>query len=565
LRAQIIQHFGHAQSFFGRLRLLSGPALPPPERAVSETCIPFNAIPHSSKLFLDYLSHHEKVSRFYPRPASRGWLVEQAKSVQDDETRRKQVADVLERQNRAFGSGEATLRALQSFRDGAVAVVTGQQVGIFGGPLYSVLKAASTLSAAEELKKAGIPAVAVFWLATEDHDLEEINHALLPAGPGRVARFESKSRGGRNAPVGAVKFSSEIDAMTTEAAELLGDPDIAQALGDSYRSEETFGSAFGKLFARIFADRGLILLDPLDAELHRIAQPIYTQALTEAAEIGKKLMARGKELRDAGYHEQVKVTAESTLLFSLEGGERTVIHLANGGFVIGAQKIEKQELLNKVAAHPENYSPNVLLRPVVQDYLLPTVTYFGGAAEVAYFAQGAVVYEHIAKRITPILPRLSATIVNQRMQRLLARYRLNLTDLFTGSENLKQLLGSRVLPEGLSSSLDATSSTVSTGIARMEELLKTLDPTLVPAATKAARKMKYQVERLRAKAARAELRRDEQLERDASELIAGLFPEKTLQERELAGVAMLAANPGLLDRLLAAADADCGAHQVINL
>jgi hypothetical protein len=151
------------------------------------------------------------------------------------------------------------------------------------------------------------------------------------------------------------------------------------------------------------------------------------------------------------------------------------------------------------------------------------------------------------------------------MQRLLVRYRLNLTDLFAGIENLKQLLGSRVLPEGLSNTLDATAATVSAGIAGMEELLKKLDPTLVPAATKAARKMKYQIERLRAKAARAELRRDEQLERDASELIAGLFPEKALQERELAGVAMLAANPGLLDRLLEAADADCGAHQVINL
>jgi bacillithiol biosynthesis cysteine-adding enzyme BshC len=532
---------------------------------VSETCIPFNAIPHTSKLFLDYLFDHKKVSRFYPRPANRSWVVEQAKSVQYDDARRKQVADVLERQNRAFGAGEASLKALQSFRDGAVAVVTGQQVGLFGGPLYSVLKAASTLSAAEELKKAGIPAVAVFWLATEDHDLEEINHALLPAGAGKVARFESKSRANRNAPVGAVKFSVEIDALTAQAAELLGDADIAQALQESYRAGETFGSAFGKLFARIFADRGLILLDPLDAELHKIAQPIYTQALMDAPEIGKKLLARGKELRDAGYHEQVKVTGESTLLFSLEGGERTVIHLANGGFVIGAQKIAKQELLDRVTSHPENYSPNVLLRPVVQDYLLPTVTYFGGAAEVAYFAQCAVVYEHISKRVTPILPRLSATIVNQRLQRLLARYRLELTDLFAGTENLKQLLGSRVLAEALSSTLDTTAATVTNGVARMKEVLKTLDPTLVPAATKAARKMKYQIERLRAKAARAELRRDEQLERDASELIAGLFPEKTLQERELAGVAMLAANPGLLDRLIEAADAECGGHQVIYL
>jgi bacillithiol biosynthesis cysteine-adding enzyme BshC len=532
---------------------------------VSESCIPFSAIPHTSKLFLDYLSDFEKVSKFYPRPANRIWLPEEAKSIRYDEARRQQVADVLERQNLGFGAGEAAFDALTSFRNGAVTVVTGQQVGLFGGPLYSVLKAVTALSAAEELKSVGIPAVAVFWLATEDHDLEEINHALLPAGPGRNVRFESKSKGRPNAPVGEVKLATEIESISAEAAEVLGDPDLADALRESYRAGETFGSAFGKLFARVFRDRGLILLDPLDPEFHQIVQPLYRQALNEASEIGKKLLARGKELRDAGYHEQVKVTAESTLLFSLEGGERRGIHLANGGFVIGAQKIAKEELLDRVAAHPEDYSPNVLLRPVVQDYLLPTVCYFGGAAEIAYFAQGAVVYEHISKRITPILPRLSVTVVNQRMQRLLARYRLSLTDLFAGPENLKDMLGSRVLPEGLTSTLDRTAESVCDGIDRMQVVLKTLDPTLVAAATKAARKMKYQIERLRMKAARAELRRDEQLERDAGELIAGLFPEKTLQEREVAGIAMLAANPGLLDRLVGMADAECGAHHVVNL
>jgi uncharacterized protein YllA (UPF0747 family) len=233
--------------------------------------------------------------------------------------------------------------------------------------------------------------------------------------------------------------------------------------------------------------------------------------------------------------------------------------------MIGAQKIEREELLGRIKNHPEDFSPNVFLRPIIQDYLLPTVTYFGGAAEVAYFAQLAVVYEHILGRVTPILPRLSATIVNQRMQRLLKRYNLSLTDLFEGTENLKELLGKRAMPENLKESLDEAASNLKDGIRAMTESLRSLDQTLVAAAEKASRKMQYQVERLRTKAARAELRRNELLERDAAELIAGLFPEKTLQERELAGVALLAANPGLLDRLLEAANRDCGAHQVINV
>jgi bacillithiol synthase len=538
----------------------------PPEPTVSEHCIRYTAIPHSTRLFLDYLFHFQNVSEFYPRPASRTWLPDEAKRVQYVPERRARVAQVLDRQNAAFGINEKGREGLRRFREGAVAVVTGQQVGLFGGPLYSLLKAASALNAADELNRAGVPAVAVFWLATEDHDLAEIDHALFPSGPGQLRQLRSTSKGQRNAPVGAVKFAAEIDQLAEEAAALLGDSQAGADLKNSYCSGETYGSAFGKLFARIFRDQALIFLDPLDPELHRLATPIYTRALEDADAIDRELLARGKRLRDAGYHEQVKVTGESTLLFSLGGGERTVIHRANGGFLIGAQRVGKDELLARVKAHPEEFSPNALLRPVVQDFLLPTVAYFGGAAEVAYFAQSAVVYQRLLGRVTPILSRLSATLVNQRMQRLLKRYRLTLTDLFGGTDNLKELLGSRVLPDGLHDTLDNTSDAIRENVQKMQDALRILDPSLVPAAEKAARKMKYQVERLRTKAARAELRRNQQLERDASELIAGLYPAKTLQERELAGISMLAAHgPDLLERLIEAAKAECGAHQVLEL
>jgi bacillithiol biosynthesis cysteine-adding enzyme BshC len=533
---------------------------------VSEHCIPYTAIPHSSKLFLDYLFHFHNVSEFYPRPANRGWLADEAKRVQYDPERRARVFAVLERQNAAFGVDAKSLEALRRFREGAVAVVTGQQVGLFGGPLYSLLKAASALNAAEELNRAGVPAVAVFWLATEDHDLAEIDHALLPAGPGQLRELRSSSKGQQNAPVGAVKFSAEIEKLAEEAAALLGESQAADDLKASYRPGETYGSAFGKLFARVFRGHGLIFLDPLDPALHRLVAPIYAKVLENAEALDRDMLARGRRLRDAGYHEQVKVTGESTLLFSMEGGERTVIHRANGGFLIGARRVAQEELLKRVNEHPEDYSPNALLRPVVQDYLLPTVAYFGGAAEVAYFAQSGVVYQHLLGRTTPILSRLSATLVNQRMQRLLNRYRLTLTDLFAGTENLKTILGTKVLPEGLAGTLDVAADAVRENIQKMQDALRVLDLSLVPAAEKTLRKMKYQIERLRTKAARAELRRDQQLERDASELIAELYPAKTLQERELAGIAMLASHgPGLLDRLIEAARTECGAHQVIEI
>ncbi len=533
---------------------------------MSENCIPYGQIPHSSKLFLDFLSRQEKVAEFYPRPANRSWLPEQARQIDYDPARRARVAAVLERQNETFGSGEATKRALQSFRDGAVVTITGQQVGIFGGPLYSFLKAASAINAANELNAAGVPAVPVFWLATEDHDLAEINHAYFPEGTEKVVRLSSTSKGQESAPVGRVVLSDEIKALSNEAARLLGDSSFSDALKNSYRPGETFGSAFGKLFAQMFRENGLILLDPLDPELHVIAAPVYAAAIGQAQEIDAALTARGKRLQALGYHEQVRVTSDSTLLFSMEGGKRRVIQRANGGFIVGAQKIGREDLLRRVAERPEDYSPNVLLRPVVQDYLLPTVTYFGGPAEVSYFAQAAVVYEQLLGRVTPVLPRLSATVVNQRMQRLLKRYNLKLTDLFHGSDNLAQLLASRTLPENLHESLNSTQNKLRNAIREMQDKLKVLDQTLVPAAEKAARKMEHQVGSLRARAARAELRKQDYLERDARELTANLYPMKTLQERLLAGVTFLSGSgPDLISRLVQAANMDCGSHQLICL
>src|SRR3954451_1368489 len=496
---------------------------------VSSDCIPYSAIPHTTKLFSDFLFEHEKVKQFFVRPMGPEWLADEARLVKYDDSQRAKGADILERQNRAWGASEQTLENLKRFRQGAVAIVTGQQVGLFGGPLYSLLKAASVLRNARDLSEQGIEAVPIFWLATEDHDLLEVNHSVLPASAGELRTLVSASRGKANAPVGTVQFSDEINQVTRNAAELLDESEVSDFLVESYRAGETYGSAFARLFTKIFADHGLILLDPLDSQLHQLAVPILRAAAENAVEIDKALLARGKELRDAGYHEQVKVTPESTLLFSIANGERKVIHLANGGFMIGAEKISHDELLRRIDERPEDFSPNVLLRPVVQDYLLPTVTYFGGAAELAYFAQVAVVYERLLGRVTPIQPRFGATLVDKRMQRLLARYKLDLPDLFRGSENLRERLASQVLPPQMHEDFEEANAAVESAMKDIRASLQQLDKTLIDASERAERKMKYQLTRLHGRAARAELRRNSQLSRDADELLAGLFPHKMLQ------------------------------------
>src|SRR4029077_11080242 len=167
---------------------------------------------------------------------------------------------------------------------------------------------------------------------------------------------------------------------------------VSEVLQQSYRAEETYGSAFGKLFARLFAEQGLILLDPLDAGLHRIVAPLYKKAIEDRDELNEKLLQRGKELERAGYGVQVKVTARSTLLFSIRDGVRQAIATSNGGLKSGETAWTREDALRLVDTAPETFSANALFRPVVQDFLLPTVAYLGGPAEIAYFAQSSVIY-----------------------------------------------------------------------------------------------------------------------------------------------------------------------------
>jgi bacillithiol biosynthesis cysteine-adding enzyme BshC len=453
-------------------------------------------------------------------------------------------------------------------RRGAVTAVTGQQVGLFGGPLFSIYKALTAVKLADMATRNGVDCVPVFWLATEDHDLAEVNQASIPGADACLQRFVAETQSVPDTPVGSVTFGDEIPALLQQAAQLLGDSEIVTVLRDSYRPGQTFGSAFARLFASLFAEWGVILLDASDPELHHVAAPIYRAAIERAAELDDALLARGNELEAAGYHQQVKVTPSSALLFTLRQGARVGVHRhPNGdGFAIETETITEADLLTRIAADPEDFSPNVLLRPVVQDYLLPTLAYTGGAAEVAYFAQAAVVYEKLLGRTTPVVPRFSATLVESKLRSLLDRYGLSLPDLFHGPDPLREQLAARTLPSELRSAFDNTDASLTKSLGAIRAAMERLDKTLVDAADNAESKMRHQLEGLRARAARAELRQSEVLARHAQLLSNALYPNKTLQEREIAGIYFLGRyGRELLHNLYDAIHADCLDHQVISL
>ncbi len=528
-------------------------------------CLSFQQVPHSTRLFLDYLYHFDKVRRFFPRaPFSRDWLQDEVSRLHYDATRRERVAAVLERQNRAWGASQETRDNIARFRAGAATVVTGQQVALFGGPLFSIYKALTAIKLAVEFTRAGQECVPVFWLATEDHDLAEVNHVTLLAADGSLAPFATEAHGPEDAPMSAVRFSPEIEARAEEAARLLGDTDAAGFLRQSYRAGETLGSAFGKLFSRLFQHSGVILIDASDPELHAVAESVYRAAIVAAKDLDDALLGRSRELEAAGYHAQVKVTPSSTLLFAMKDGSRVPIHRANGQFRLAGEKFDQDELLRRIRQRPAEFSANVLLRPVVEDYLLPTVAYVGGPAEIAYFAQAAVVYEELLGRVTPILPRLSATLVEPRIQRLLERYGLSVAETFLDPEHLRVLIAERALPGDINASFDAAMQSLDASLAAIQSSLKHLDPTLVEAAERAGSKIRYQLDRLRERAARAQLRRSEETAAHAAALSNALFPQKEPQERVIGAMSFLGRyGTQLLLTLYDAAKTGCPDHQVV--
>jgi bacillithiol synthase len=532
-------------------------------------CLPFHKIPHTSKLFSTFTEDFGKVAAYFGQPPTVAGVLAAVRKIQLDENVRRGVVEVLREQNKAFGSGPETIRNLERLANGAAAIVTGQQVGLFTGPAYSLYKAISAVRYAEEITKAGVDSVPIFWLATEDHDFAEINHVASNSKKG-LAEFEMAERESEAGHrVGEIKLGAPVTALVAKALGSLEGSfakEVANALRESYTRDETYGSAFGKLMARLLAGRGIIFLDPLDPRFHRLAASVYRRALDEAAPLRDSLIARSKELDKAGYHAQVKVTGESTLLFYDVDGRRQPLRSRNGKFTAGHASFTLAELQAAIDKSPEAFTPNVLLRPIVQDTLLPTAAYIGGSAEIAYLAQAEVVYDKLLGRMPAILPRASFTIVEAPVARLLGKFGLEIGDVFRGHQHLRGRMEQKALPRALASRFDAGEKALRKLLKSYQAPLMRLDRTLVGALDSAERKMLHQFAKLKGKAGRAENLRIGVLDRYERILLDSLYPHRALQERSLSPLPWLVEyGSAFVDDIARLATVEAQQHHIVYL
>ena len=516
-------------------------------------CIRHTEFPGTSQLFGDLSYHFDRVAKFYPHdPHDPQSFQRAAAQIDYPAERRAAMVAALRAQN---GDSHSLQQLAQP---GTVAVVTGQQVGLFTGPAYTIYKAMTAAHVARQLTDQGLPAVAVFWLATEDHDFAEVNHAWVFGGTGEPTAVRvsenTVAKGPKTPPVGGIPLTNP--PLIELKAALAGLPfadEVMSAVADAYPPGATMGQGFRALLKKILGKLDLLYLDPLDPAIRKIGAPLIAQALRAAPELKARLIERNQELTAAGYHAQVHVDAKTSLFFLLEKGERATLRLKDSEYAALADRAEQ-------------ISPNALLRPVWEDFMLPTVAYVGGPGELAYLAQSEVAYQLLLGRMPVAMPRSGFTILDARSTKLLARYRLPLQQAMTPIETLRERIAQTLIPESTQRSLATAQAEITRQVNQLTAALEAFDPTLGKAVQKSGSKMLYQLEKIGHKTARETLRRDQRANAEARYLGDMLYPHRHPQERFYSILPFLAQHGlDLADRLYAAVEPMCPDHRVFTV
>ena len=550
----------------------------PEESGLRVETLPFEGIPHQSRLFLDYLKDPLALRKFYP--AAVRFHHELQARVPDvlaaQQVDRNKLADALTALNQRWGAPEETLYNINLLREAdTVAVVSGQQAGLFTGPLYTIYKAVSAVKLAGCLRQRNTKAVPVFWIAAEDHDFIEVAKAEVIGRDCQLKQVDVSTDLHREGlPVGRVVLDESINTIVDQLFEFLPNSEFADDMKalvhNAWQPGRGYADSFATMMTSLLGRYGLIFLDPLDPEMKKLAAPLYSAAARQAPEIAAAVEQRSRELEGAGYHAQVLATANSFPLFLHDenGARRALVRVENGKYHAkdSDQQYTIEELADLALHQPQRFSPNVTLRAVVQDYLLPTLAYHGGAAEIAYFAQTAEVYRVLERPATPILPRSSLTMIERHTGRVLERYGLTLADFFEGLEPVTKRVVEEHLGAGTARHFTEAEQNVHQELDRLKGELHAIDPTLANALETGRKKIQYQLDGLRTRFIRAQMTRDEAAHRQLQRAADQLYPNKDLQERHINVTSLLARHGTyVIEWIYNAINLGSNEHQVVYL
>jgi bacillithiol biosynthesis cysteine-adding enzyme BshC len=455
-----------------------------------------------------------------------------------------------------------------------VAVVTGQQAGLFGGPLFTLLKALTAVKLAERVAhEHGTPAVAVFWIDAEDHDWEEVRSCAVlddTLTPRTVALPPRPA--GDHGSVASATLDVSVTAAIEELRSALPSTEFHDVLLDRLSSAYTPGRGMADAFARwleqVLGPRGLVVYDCSDPAAKPLSAGVFSRELETAGETSRLAAQAGEALEARGYHAQVEAGRDLVALFHIDpdtGARRAVRH-EGAGFLVDGVSVDAAQLAREAGEHPSRFSPNVLLRPIVQDTLFPTVCYVAGPNELAYLGQLKDVYAHFGVPMPLMFPRASATILDSPALRFISKHGVALETLQPQDEaGLNALLASQI-PPAVDDTFAAAGRAIETEMTRVIEAVPAIDPTLQGAARSTLGRMQHDLQTLHGKMIQAAKRRDETLRRQYIRTRALAFPGGQPQEREVGFVSFLNQyGPAFIDRLDAQLPLDLGHHWLISI
>ena len=529
--------------------------------------------PWIRRLAADYAYDFRSVAPFFSGdPADRSAWADAIARSQAHDRRRDEIAAVIAGQQERRGAPPRAREAARLLADRkTVAVVTGQQAGLFGGPLFTLFKALTAIKLAEQVSRDHkVPAVAVFWIDAEDHDWEEVrtctvfDQGLTPRSVSLAAR-----PGAEPAPVATIALDQTVLGALAEIEQLLPPTEFRGSLMDGLRRAYTPGlgmaDAFGRWMEEVLGNRGLIVYDSSDSASKPLVSQVFARELSMPGQTVKLAALAGSDLTARGYHAQVHGNDDGIALFHMDGSRRA-IRQQDGGFVAGDQQFPAASLVAQASAQPTSFSPNVLLRPIVQDTIFPTICYVAGPNELAYLGQLRGVYEHFGVPMPLFYPRATATILDAAALRFLTKYKLPLEALQAQDEAALNDLLKTQIPPAVEESFSAAEKAIDAQMQQVVAAMPALDPTLEGAARSTLERMQRDLQTLHGKMIQAAKRRDETLRRQFIHARALAFPGGHAQERTVGFLSFLNHyGPALVDRLDEELPLDLGRHWIVTI
>jgi bacillithiol biosynthesis cysteine-adding enzyme BshC len=528
-----------------------------------------------SPLANDYIYVYDKVGEFFAGNFRNLTAFQhQTDRVRSRDVDRESLAAVLLKQNQDYGCGKETLKNIDRLaQEHACAVVTGQQVGLFSGPLYTIYKSLTVIKLAEHLNQncRGIY-VPVFWLASDDHDFAEIDHINLLNEDNQIERIHYKpSSSTLKIPASNLILSAEISNCIRCLQDLTRNsefrPDILLHLSDAYQADLSFADAFARWMTRLFKSYGLVFVDASHRDLKKLGKKVFSHEIAEYSPSTKRAMETSNKLKQAGYNTQIQLHEGILNLFLAEKERQTIQTKGDDFFIKGAKKtFIKSELLGLLDDKPEIFSPNVLLRLIYQDALFPTVAYVGGPGEIAYFAQMKGVYESFGLSMPVIYPRKTVTLIEKNVNNVLENYDINIRDIWEDADRIISETVKKQIPASIDKVFRNASSRIGQEFQSIKQEILTFDPTLEKSADLAARRTNLQLKFLEEKILRAAKKHNKTVAQQLQKAKNNLYPGNRLQERVLNIVPFLIKyDYSFLDELYQAIDMENYDHQVIKL